>query len=77
MQVELLKPDAILFNAEAISVSLPGVDGRFQILNNHAAMISTLTKGEVVIETADNKKEQFQIEGGLLEIVNNKAIILA
>jgi F-type H+-transporting ATPase subunit epsilon len=77
MQVELLTPDAVLYNDEAISVSLPGIDGRFQLLNLHAAMVSTLAKGEVVIETKDNQKKTFEITGGILEILNNKAIILA
>ncbi len=77
MQVELITPDDVLFNEEAISVSLPGVDGRFQLLNLHAAMVSTLKEGDVVIETAGKEKKTFSIKGGILEILNNKAIILA
>jgi len=77
MQVELLTPDEVLFNDEAKAVSLPGINGRFQLLNLHAAMVSSLKEGEVIIEGKDNEKHSFQIKGGILEILNNKAIILA
>ena len=77
MKVELLTPDQVLFEDEAISVSLPGTDGRFQLLNLHAAMVSSLAKGEVIIEGKDNQKHTFKINGGILEVLNNKAIILA
>lgn len=77
MQVELITPDEVLFKDEAVSVSLPGVNGRFQLLNLHAALVSTLKEGEVRIETKDKESKTFQITGGILEILNNKAIILA
>ncbi len=77
MQLEVLTPDSILFQGEVTSVSLPGVKGRFQILNNHAALVSSLSKGELIIETKDNQIEKFEINGGILEILNNKAVVLA
>ena len=60
MQLEVLTPDSILFQGEVTSVSLPGVKGRFQILNNHAALVSSLSKGELIIETKDNQIEKFE-----------------
>ncbi len=77
MQLEILTPDAIIYNGEVISVSLPGLNGRFQVLNNHASIISTLTSGEILIETADKNIEKFEIKGGILEILKNKVIVLA
>jgi len=77
MQLEILTPDAIIYNGEVISVSLPGLNGRFQVLNNHAPIISTLTSGEILIETADKNIEKFEIKGGILEILKNKVIVLA
>ncbi len=77
MQLEILTPDAIIYNGEVISVSLPGLNGRFQVLNNHAPIISTLTSGEILIETADKNIEKFGIKGGILEILKNKVIVLA
>lgn len=76
MQVDILTPDQSLFSGEATSVSLPGVKGRFQILQRHAPLVSSLVKGEVVVETS-NGKEQFAIEGGIVEVLKNKVVILA
>jgi len=45
MKLEVITPEANLFAGEAVSVSLPGVDGFFQVLNNHAPIISTLKAG--------------------------------
>ncbi|WP_395782963.1 F0F1 ATP synthase subunit epsilon [Aquirufa sp.] len=72
MFVEIITPDRKVFAGEASVVTLPGVDGSFQILNDHAALVSTLEKGTL---TAD--KDIFQIEGGVVEVLNNKVLILA
>jgi F-type H+-transporting ATPase subunit epsilon len=72
MFVEIITPDRKVFAGEASVVTLPGVDGSFQILNDHAALVSTLEKGTL---TAD--KDVFQIEGGVVEVLNNKVLILA
>lgn len=72
MFLEIITPDRKVFAGEASVVTLPGVDGSFQILNDHAALVSTLEKGTL---TAD--KDVFQIEGGVVEVLNNKVLILA
>lgn len=72
MFVEIITPDRKVFAGEASVVTLPGVDGSFQILNDHAALVSTLEKGTL---TAD--KDIFQIEVGVVEVLNNKVLILA
>lgn len=72
MFVEIITPDRKVFAGEVSVVTLPGVDGSFQILNDHAALVSTLEKGTL---TAD--KDIFQIEGGVVEVLNNKVLILA
>jgi F-type H+-transporting ATPase subunit epsilon len=72
MFVEIITPDRKVFTGEASVVTLPGVDGSFQILNDHAAIVSTLEKG-----TLSADKEIFQIEGGVVEVLNNKVLILA
>ncbi|MCZ2481937.1 F0F1 ATP synthase subunit epsilon [Aquirufa nivalisilvae] len=72
MFVEIITPDRKVFSSEASVVTLPGVNGSFQILNDHAALVSTLKKG---LLTAD--KESFEIEGGVVEVLNNKVLILA
>jgi F-type H+-transporting ATPase subunit epsilon len=72
MFVEIITPDRKVFSGEASVVTLPGVDGSFQILNDHAALVSTLEKGTLATD-----KEVFQIEGGVVEVLNNKVLILA
>lgn len=76
MKVEILTPEASLFTGEATYVGLPGTDGSLGILNNHAPLITTLTKGTVSVKTA-NGEERFDVKGGSVEVLNNKVIILA
>jgi len=77
MLVEIITPDAKLFNGEVLSIELPGTDGRFEILNDHAPIISTLTPGEISITLDKGQKESFKINGGVIEMQNNKIIVLA
>ncbi|NQW42076.1 MAG: ATP synthase F1 subunit epsilon [Bacteroidetes bacterium] len=76
MQVDILTPDTALFSGEASVVSLPGVNGSFQILNNHAPIISALAKGNVVVKTIEGEKT-FAINSGIVEVLKNKIVILA
>ena len=92
MKLEVITPEANLFAGEAISVSIPGVDGFFQVLNNHAPIISTLKAGEMKVELAESitqgglsqavklegqKTLRIEIKGGVAELFNNKLIVLA
>lgn len=76
MNLDILTPDKTLFSGEVNSVTVPGSAGRFQILNNHAALVSSLEKGKVAIETTDGNQE-FDINGGVVEVLKNKIVILA
>ncbi|MBD0831069.1 FoF1 ATP synthase subunit delta/epsilon [Aestuariibaculum sediminum] len=51
MNLEIVSPEATLFNAEVDSVALPGINGEFQILNDHASIVSILTEGTIKIHT--------------------------
>tara|TARA_B100001057_G_C22099500_1_gene662659 strand:+ start:236 stop:472 length:237 start_codon:yes stop_codon:yes gene_type:complete len=77
MLVEIITPDAKLFEGEVNSIILPGTNGGFEILNNHAPIISTLTTGKISIATDNGQKEFFEIQGGVIEMQNNKIIVLA
>ncbi|MBM3185861.1 MAG: FoF1 ATP synthase subunit delta/epsilon [Bacteroidota bacterium] len=92
MKLEVITPEANLFAGEAISVSLPGVDGIFQVLNNHAPIISTLKAGEMKVELSEFVNQgslseavklegqnilRIEIKGGVAELFNNKLIVLA
>jgi|LGVE01.1.fsa_nt_gb F-type H+-transporting ATPase subunit epsilon len=91
MYLEIISPEKILFKGEVISVSVPGTNGEFQMLNNHAAILSTLVKGNVKFEVANAKAEydaksdditingnifSLEIKGGVLEMSDNKATVL-
>ncbi|WP_300435147.1 F0F1 ATP synthase subunit epsilon [Christiangramia sp.] len=97
MYLEIVTPEAVVFRAEVDAVKVPGNDGEFQMLNNHAPIVSTLTEGEVKIslsagssnevkrkdqsgfrtETSEPNVVYYTIQGGVLEMKDNKAIILA
>ena len=92
MILEIVSPEAKLFSGEITSLSVPGVDGRFQMLNNHAPIVSLLQKGTVNItaskfelneETAslftkiNDQNYTLEINSGTLELKDNKVIVLA
>lgn len=88
MILEIITPEASLYKGEVNSVSLPGIDGVFQVLNNHAPIISSLKKGELSFETnqaveandhlvVSGSSVRVQIKGGVAELNNQKLIILA
>ncbi|MCO4818974.1 MAG: F0F1 ATP synthase subunit epsilon [Bacteroidetes bacterium] len=76
MYLELITPDQTLYEGEVISVKFPGSKGKFETLNNHAAIISSLDKGTLSVKTAEGVKD-FEVKGGIVEVLNNKIIVLA
>ena len=91
MKLEIVTPEATLLNSEVSSVSVPGINGEFQMLNNHAAIVSLLANGTVKFKgDAIKIDEEFQdkftknddeyvlaIKSGTIEMKDNKVIILA
>lgn len=76
MLLEILTPDKKVFEGEVSSVSLPGTMGSFEILNNHAPIISTLEDGKLIVR-GGGKEEVFLIQGGVVENLNNHVVVLA
>ncbi|HJN06636.1 MAG TPA: ATP synthase F1 subunit epsilon [Bacteroidales bacterium] len=76
MNLEIITPDTTIYQGEAELIQLPGIDGSFEILNNHAPLISALKKGKVKIKKS-GKEEFFEINGGVIEVLENKVLILA
>ena len=76
MFLEIITPDKKVFAGEVSSVHVPGTLGQFQILKNHAPIISTLTAGKVKIKTASGV-QSFEVKGGVVEVLKNKIIVLA
>ncbi len=76
MHIEIITPDVEIFKGEAELVQLPGIDGSFELLNNHAPLISALTKGKIKVKIS-GKEQFFDIAGGVIEVHDNKVLILA
>jgi F-type H+-transporting ATPase subunit epsilon len=77
MYLEIITPDKKLFSGEVKSVKLPGTDGSFGILNKHAPIIASLKKGLVRVVNDKNITEEFDINGGIVEMLYNKVVLLA
>lgn len=77
MNLEILTPDKKVFEGEVTSVTVPGTLGSFQILKGHAAIISTLEDGEVVLKSNNAEEKRFFIKGGVVEAIHNKIVVLA
>jgi F-type H+-transporting ATPase subunit epsilon len=91
MILEIVSPENKLYSGEVTSVTVPGMDGSFQILNNHAPIVSILKKGEIKIASdnfifskeaqskfikSNDQRFNLSINSGTLEMKNNKIIIL-
>ncbi len=77
MKVEIITPDKKLYEGQVKSAIFPGAEGSFGVLNNHAPMISTLKKGKIELTEENDSKVEFEIKGGVAEVINNKVVVLA
>jgi F-type H+-transporting ATPase subunit epsilon len=77
MKIEIITPDRKVYEGEIKSVKVPGKKGAFQVLKDHAPIISTLQAGSVIIIDEYNKEKIFDIDGGVIEVKANKIILLA
>ncbi len=76
MTLEILTPEKKLFSGSVYGVQLPGIDGLFEILDKHAPLVSALGKGNVKVLKEKNNAETFTINGGFVEVLNNKTTVL-
>ena len=76
MHLEIVTPDETLFEGKVMLIQVPGTKGQFQVLEHHGPIISTLQKGKIRIEQSAGSPRYFDIEGGLIEVQRDKAIIL-
>jgi F-type H+-transporting ATPase subunit epsilon len=75
MQLEIITPDSVLYSGEVSAVKVPGKKGSFEVLNNHAPIISSLDAGKVRVKDAQGT-HFFDITGGIIEVLQNKIIVL-
>ena len=77
MKIEIITPEQKVFEGDIKSVRVPGKKGSFQVLNNHAPIVSTLDSGAVTMVDMEGKQSVYEIGGGVIEAKANKIILLA
>ncbi len=76
MHLEILTPEKKIFEGDVTLATFPGADGSFQVMDNHAPLISLLKEGTVEYKGKD-VNENLKISGGVVEVLGNKTILLA
>ena len=77
MKIEIITPEQKVFEGDIKSVRVPGKKGSFQVLKNHAPIVSTLDSGAVTTADTDGNELVYEISGGVIEVKANKIILLA
>ena len=77
LNLEIVTPSKSAFNGEIKSITVPGSKGRFEVLRNHAPIISTLDIGMIKVDLPDGKANYYSTAGGTIEVLDNKVIVLA
>ena len=76
MILEILTPERKIFSGDVYGVQLPGISGLFEILDRHAPMVSALKEGKLKILKDKNNSSSYTIQGGFVEILDNKTTVL-
>jgi len=77
MKIEIVTPDTTIYEGDVSLAQLPGMDGSFEILNNHAPIIAALKKGKVKVIDSKKNTLYFDVNGGVVEVLKNKILVLA
>jgi F-type H+-transporting ATPase subunit epsilon len=77
MKIEIITPEKKVFEGEIKSVRVPGKKGSFQVLKDHAPIVSTLENGPVIMVDMDGNESIYEINGGVIEVKANRIILLA
>ncbi len=76
MFLQIITPDKKVFEGEVDSATFPGTKGSFQVLTNHAPLISTLAQGNIVYVSKAEGRRSLMVDGGVVEVLNNKISVL-
>lgn len=76
MTLEILTPERKIFSGDVYGVQLPGIDGMFEVLEKHAPLVSALKAGKLKILKDKTSNIHYTIQGGFVEVLNNKATVL-
>lgn len=75
-EVQILTPNGSVYNGTVIGIKLPGTEGNFEVLHNHASLMSGLEVGVISIRN-DAKVDYIAVSGGFVEVNSNKVTVLA
>jgi F-type H+-transporting ATPase subunit epsilon len=76
MNLEILTPEKKIFSGEVYGVQLPGISGMFEVLEKHAPIVSALKAGNLKILKDKSSTSLYTIQGGFVEVLNNKTTVL-
>lgn len=76
MVLEILTPEKKLYSGDVYGVQLPGTEGLFEILDHHAPLVSALGKGNLKILKDKSTADNYSIQSGFVEVLNNKVTVL-
>jgi F-type H+-transporting ATPase subunit epsilon len=77
MKIEIITPDKKVYEGDVKSARVPGKKGSFQVLKDHAPIVSTLENGPVILVSQEGIESIYEISGGVIEVKANKIILLA
>ena len=76
MKLEILTPEKKIYSEDVYGVQLPGITGLFEVLEKHAPLVSALAHGNLKILVSKNSFENYKIQSGFVEVLNNKVTVL-
>lgn len=76
MTLEILTPEKKIYSGDVYGVQLPGITGLFEVLDRHAPIVSALKAGKLKILKDKTSSSSYAIQGGFVEVLNNKATVL-
>jgi F-type H+-transporting ATPase subunit epsilon len=76
MKVEILTPERKIYSGDAYGVQMPGISGSFEVLENHAPLVSALKAGKLKVLTDKTNAVNFEIKSGFAEVINNQVSVL-
>lgn len=71
MTLKIISSEDVVFEGEVTLVTLPGMNGSFTVLRNHASLVSTLSPGRIVYRTPSGEELSQDVDGGLVDVDNN------
>lgn len=76
MNLDIITPDKKVFSGDIKLIKVPGLNGSFEVMENHAPIVSTLSAGEVKVITADGNETFYKVTGGIIEVLKNNVSVL-